>query len=133
MGSGKIVVPKDMEGTYSKLHFAPAVIEGDKLYCSGVVGMGPGGKLPDRPGEQFRQAFENLKALLEAAGSSLDEIIEMTTFHVDFGTHIGAFMTVKDDFIHPPYPAWTAIGVSELAFGALVEIKVVAKLAKATE
>ena len=38
--------------------------------------------------------------------------------------HIGVFMQVKDGFMKEPYPAWTAVGVSELGFGALVEIKV---------
>ena len=64
--------------------------------------------------------------MLEKAGASLDEIVEMTSFHVGLNEHIGIFMQVKDGLIKEPYPAWTAIGVSELAFGALVEIKVTA-------
>jgi len=54
----------------------------------------------------------------------------MTTFHVGLQRHLETFMKVKDRYVHPPYPAWTAIGITELAFpGGLVEIKVIARLA----
>ena len=55
-------------------------------------------------------------------------IDEMTTFHVGVLEHIATFMHVKDGFVKEPYPAWTAVGVTELAFGALVEIKVTQQL-----
>ena len=58
----------------------------------------------------------------------LADVVEMTTFHVDFDEHLGTFMKVKDRYVNEPYPAWTAIGVSALAFGSLVEIKVVARV-----
>ena len=53
-------------------------------------------------------------------------VVELLTFHVDFNDHLGSFMKVKDRYISEPYPAWTAIGVSALAFGSLVEIKATA-------
>ena len=52
-----VVIPAGMEGSYRQLHFAPAVRDGDRLFCSGQVGSGPDGKLSDDPGEQFAQAF----------------------------------------------------------------------------
>ena len=67
--------------------------------------------------------------MLEAGGASFADITEMTTFHVGLQAHLGAFMTVKDQYIKEPYPAWTAIGISELAIpGGLVEIRVTARL-----
>ena len=49
----------------------------------------------------------------------------MTSFHVDMASHMSAFMKVKDEMISEPYPAWTAIGCTELAMpGGLVEIRV---------
>ncbi len=125
-----VVIPKGMEGLYKDLHFAPAVRDGDRLFCSGQLGTGADGKLCDDPEEQFAQAFENLKGILEEAGGDLDDVVELTTFHVGFRKHIGAFMAVKDRYIAEPYPAWTAIGIGELAFGALVEIKAIASLSK---
>ncbi len=127
MSDKQVVVPESMKAVYEQFHFAPAVIDGDRLFCSGQIGTAADNQLSDDPAAQFTQAFENLKTLLEEGGSSLDDVIEMTTFHVDFNDHIATFRSVKDKFVQAPYPAWTAIGVSGLAFGALVEIKVVAR------
>jgi enamine deaminase RidA (YjgF/YER057c/UK114 family) len=94
-----------MEQTYNGLHFAPAVRDGALLLCSGQV-----------------------KSVLAAAEATFEDVVEMTTFHVGFNTHIAKFMKVKDLYVPAPYPAWTAVGVSELAWGALVEVKVIARL-----
>ncbi|MEE8226177.1 MAG: Rid family hydrolase [Kiloniellales bacterium] len=52
----------------------------------------------------------------------------MTTYHVGLRQHLEAFTKVKDEFIGQPYPAWSAIGVSELITeGTLIEIRVIAK------
>ena len=128
--SDKVVIPKGMEAYYNDFHFAPAIKDGDRLYCSGVIGVGEGYKVSDDPEAQFTQAFEHVKSTLEAAGASFDNVVEMTTFHVDLQKNIQTFMKVKDNYMADPYPAWTAIGITELAFpGALVEIKIIARLA----
>lgn len=55
------------------------------------------------------------------------DIVELTTYHVGLQGSLDAFKSVKDEFIVEPYPAWTAIGVSELAVsGALIEIRAIA-------
>ncbi len=123
-----VVIPKQMEETYKQFHFAPAVRDGDRLFCSGQIGSGSDGAPLEDPEAQFAQAFENVKTVLEAAGAKLDDVVDITTYHVGFGEHIAKFMAVKDRYIPEPYPTWTAIGVSELAFGALVEIQIVASL-----
>lgn len=127
--SKEVVIPKGMEAYYDQFHFAPAVKDGNRLYCSGVIGVGADGKPPADPEAQFTQAFDSLQSVLTTAGVTFAEVIDMTTFHVGLQTHLRTFMKVKDRYIKLPYPAWTAIGVSELAFpGALVEIKVIARL-----
>ena len=118
-----------MQSTYDNSHFSPAVIDGGHVFISGVIGTNGDGKVPDDPAEQFQCAFEGVKTVLEAAGSGLDRIVEMTTYHVDLHSHLGAFFVVKDEHIKEPYPAWTAIGVSALARRkALVEIRVIASV-----
>ena len=114
------IVPDGMQGVYDNFHYAPIVKVGNTLYLSGVVAG------DEDPEQQFESVFRNLDQVLQAAGPSRADVVEMTTFHVGFQEHIVDFMAVKDDYIRKPYPAWTAIGVSELAFGALVEIKVTA-------
>ncbi len=129
MDKKDIVIPKEMTNFYNNFHFAPAVKDRDRLYCSGVIGLGPDGKASSDPETQFVQAFESLKSVLAAAGASFANIVDITTFHVGLQANISMFVKIKDRYVKEPYPAWTAIGISELAFpGALVEIKVVAQL-----
>ena len=129
--SSKRVIPPSQQGFYDKYHFAPAVIDGKHLRCSGMIGIDPqDGSVSSDPTVQFSQAFDNLAEVLEAGGARFADITEMTTFHVGLQAHLAAFMAVKDRYIHEPYPAWTAIGITELAIpGGLVEIRVTARLA----
>jgi enamine deaminase RidA (YjgF/YER057c/UK114 family) len=95
---------------------------------SGVLGTGADGLLSDDPATQYESAFQNVGATLRAAGTSWDRVAELTTFHVGLREHLAAFVAVKGRHVTEPFPAWTAIGVSELAApGAIVEIRVVAE------
>ena len=86
---------------------------------SGQIGSG------DTAEEEFRSAWQLVGEILAEAGLDYSDIIEFTSYHVGLQEHLGDFMKVKDEFIKEPYPAWTAIGVSELAVpGARVEIRV---------
>lgn len=110
------------------LNFARAVRTGHLVFLSGLTGTAPPGYLADDPAEQFHLAFGQVGDCLRAAGLTYRDIVEMTTYHVGLNAHIDTFTTVKDAYIEAPYPAWTAIGVSELLTpGALVEIRVTAE------
>ncbi len=129
MAKKEVVIPKGQEGYYENYHFAPAIKDGNRVYCSGVIGVGADGKPSADPETQFTCAFDTLNSVLAAAGVGFADVIEMTTFHVGLQQHLATFMKVKDRYIAAPYPAWTAIGITELAFpGSLVEIKVIARL-----
>ena len=109
--------------------FADAVIAGDTIYLSGVVAA-------PRPGEEglepaFERAFVQIGAVLARAGTSWDDVVEMTTFHTDLPGAIDAFVAVKNRHVKAPPPAWTAIGVTALYEpSAVVEIKVIARRPK---
>jgi enamine deaminase RidA (YjgF/YER057c/UK114 family) len=125
----KEVIPTWMKPIYETYHFAPAVIDGDHLRCSGMIGFRPDLSVPEDPTAQFTLAFENLRGLLAEAGRTFANVTEMTTYHVGLRAHMQAFTAVKDKFMSAPYPAWTAVGISELASpGALVEIQVTARM-----
>lgn len=122
------VVPAWMKPIYDNYHFAPAVIDGDYLRCSGMLGMHPDSSVPEDPTAQFRLAFQNLQGLLAEAGLTFADVVEMTSYHVGLQAHMQEFAAVKDEFLAAPYPAWTAIGIVELAVpGTLVEIQVTAR------
>ncbi|MEN8160484.1 MAG: RidA family protein [Myxococcota bacterium] len=129
MKQSDLVIPAPMKAMYEQFHFAPAVRANGLLLCSGQIGLGPDGKAPTDPSEQFTLAFEAVKAVLAEAGLDFTDVVEMTTYHVGLQQHIAAFMAVKDRYVEEPFPAWTAIGVSELAFpGGLAEVRVTARL-----
>lgn len=141
---GKVVSPDERmhQAGYRGWHFAPARVEGDLVFISGIVAGARDGHPLDAAGLEtaFRRAWNNVKSTLEAAGAGTDTIVDLTTFHLfqspNFqGTkaeHLAAFSKVKDEFVPEPYPTWTAIGVSELVPPTgLVEIKVVARLRSA--
>jgi enamine deaminase RidA (YjgF/YER057c/UK114 family) len=126
-----VVTPAD-QGLYDRFHFASAVRSGGLLLCSGQLGIGDDGRPLADPDAQFTRAFERVGSVLAQAGVGFGDVVEITTFHVGLLQHIGLFARVKDRFLADPYPAWTAIGISELAFpGALVEIRATARLPRA--
>lgn len=154
MSTRRTIVPEALRGVYEGWHFAPAVISRGMIYCSGIIGTSVDGEAPGKaalegarsttavsdaglaalqavrdPEAQFATAFEALAAILAEAGAGLGDVIEITTYHVDIGRHMEAFVRVKDRYLKEPYPAWTAIGVAELVVpGGLMEIRAIAAL-----
>jgi enamine deaminase RidA (YjgF/YER057c/UK114 family) len=122
------IVPEGLEHQYEKLQYAPAVRVGDTLHISGVIGTKADGTVSDDPAEQFAQAFTNLGHVLTAAGCGFGDVVEMTTFHVGLQANLREFVRAKRAAMAgPPHPAWTAIGIVELAVpGGLVEIRATA-------
>lgn len=131
MQKSDLVIPASMQAMYDRFHFAPAVRAGDLLLCSGQIGVSSDGRAPDDLDKQFTLAFEAVKAILDEAKLDFSDVVELTTFHVGLLSQLGAFMAVKDRYLPAPFPAWTAIGVSELALpGGLAEVRVTARLRK---
>ena len=123
----KTVVTDSGRVMYDRFHFAPATVADGFVFCSGVIGS-EGGKVPDDLSQEFRNAWEQLSRLLTEAGSGLEHIVEYTSYHVGLQSHMAEFMAVRDEYLSEPWPAWTAIGITELAIpGARVEIQVTAR------
>lgn len=75
--------------------------------------------------EQTRQSLTNAKAILEAAGLSLANVVKTTVFLADMGD-FGAMNEVYAEFFKAPFPARSAVAVKTLPKGALVEIECIA-------
>ena len=121
-----LINPPGTEAIYEQWQFSQAVQVGETVFVSGQVGIGHDGKIPSGIEAQTKLAFENLKGVLEAAGATLGDIVEITTFHRDMKEMPG-FSKVKATFLPKDYPAWTAIGTTELALPDLrVEIRATA-------
>jgi len=123
------IVPKGMETIYEEIHYAPAVAAGRTIYVSGQIGRDADMRIVEGTEAQIAQAFENVKKVLDAAGATMDDIVDLTTFHTDM-RELALFMQVKDRYITRDFPAWTAVGVASLGGvpGLVVEIKAVALL-----
>ena len=122
------VFPANRHALYEAHGYSAAIRSGDLLFVSGQVGSRDDGTPePDFDG-QVRRAFANLKATLAAGGCTLDDIVDVTTFHTDPENQFETIMAVKREvFPQAPYPNWTAIGVNWLA-GFDFEIKVIARI-----
>jgi len=112
-------------GTYSQ-----AVKIGTTVYMSGQIPLVPE-TMEMVKGEmeiQIRQVFDNLKAVAEAAGGSLQDVAKLNIFLTDL-SHFVLVNLVMADYFEQPYPARAAIGVASLPKGAAVEMDAVLELA----
>lgn len=122
------VFPADRHALYEAHGYSAAVKSGDLLFVSGQVGsLKDGSPEPDFE-RQVELAFENLQAVLAAAGCTVNDIVDVTTFHTDPQAQFETLMRVKEQVFNTlPYPNWTAVGVNWLA-GFDFEIKVIARV-----
>ncbi|MGA9396547.1 MAG: RidA family protein [Azonexus sp.] len=112
-------------GTYSQ-----AVRVGDTIYMSGQIGLDPATmQMVDGIDAQIVRVFENLKAVAEAAGGSLADVVKLNVFLTDLANFARVNETMAKYFSQP-YPARAAVGVKELPRGALVEADAVMHLGK---
>lgn len=109
------------------LPFSEAVAVDGVLYLSGMIGVVPGtsGLAEGGIEAEARQTMENIRAVLEAHGSSLDRVIKCTVFLADIGEW-GTFNAVYGEFFEAPYPARSALGADGLALDARVEVECMA-------
>jgi 2-iminobutanoate/2-iminopropanoate deaminase len=99
------------------------------VFTAGQLGIDPATKqMAEGVGAQATQALANVKAVLEAAGSSMDKIVKTTVFlqHMDDFATVNAAYQAVFDAVGAPYPSRSAVEVAKLPLGGLVEIEVVA-------
>lgn len=124
------VVPPDWEMFYEETHIPAAVWAGDTLRVSSHAGETPEDVFPDEPEEQLRGAFRNISSTLAEAGAGWSDVVEINSYHVDLRGHADFMLRVAAEFLEPPYPAWTPVGITELwPPEAVVEIRCVAVVA----
>jgi reactive intermediate/imine deaminase len=103
-------------GTYSQ-----AVRAGNTVYLSGQIGLDPATMhMVDGIDAQIVRVFDNLKAVAEAAGGSLADVVKLNVFLTDLA-NFGKVNETMAQYFQEPFPARAAVGVKELPRGALVE------------
>jgi reactive intermediate/imine deaminase len=105
-------------GTYSQ-----AVRVGDTVYLSGQIPLDPATKelVTGDIEAEIRRSFENLKAVAEAAGTTLASAVKVNVYLTDLA-HFAKVNEVMAQYCRQPYPARAAIGVAQLPRGARIEI-----------
>ncbi|WP_323018151.1 RidA family protein [Castellaniella sp.] len=122
------VFPPGRQALYERHRYSPAIKSNGFLFVSGQVGSLEDGSPQAGLKEQVRQAFENLNAILAAAGCSFDDVVDITVFMIDpQSTAEEIWQVVPDYWGAAPYPTLTAVGVTWLS-GFDFEIKIIAKL-----
>lgn len=106
--------------------YSQGVVIGDVIYTSGQLGLVPEtGQFADGVEAQTAQALNNVKAILEAAGSGLEKVVKTTVFLKDMNDFVKV-NEVYGSFFAEPYPARSAVEVARLPKDGLVEIEVIA-------
>ena len=109
--------------------YSQAVRVGDTVYLSGQIPLDPATMALVEGGmeAQIRRVFGNLKAVAEAAGGDLDDVVKLNVFLTDLA-HFSLVNQIMAEYFAKPYPARAAIGVAALPRGAGVEMDAVMAL-----
>ncbi|MBA8950358.1 RidA family protein [Actinomadura namibiensis] len=113
---------------YAPYRISQAVKANGVLYVSGQAGIDEQGRtVPGGFLEQGRQAFENLRKVLAAAGADLSDVVRVGIFVRDMAAHLDELIKLREEFLSEPYPADTLVEVSSLAQPDwLIEVEVTA-------
>jgi reactive intermediate/imine deaminase len=109
--------------------YSQAVRVGNTIWVSGQIPLDPATKelVKGDMEAQVRQVFENLKAIVAAAGAAFDDVVKATVFLTDLN-HFGLVNKIMAEYFREPYPARAAVGVAALPRGAQVEVECIVAL-----
>jgi reactive intermediate/imine deaminase len=119
-------------GTYSQ-----AVQVGQTVWLSGQIALDPesmslvGDNSPEGVAQQVHQVFQNLSAVAQAAGGSLQDVVKLNLFLTDL-SHFAKVNEIMATYFRAPYPARAAVGVASLPRGAAFEAEAVLVLGSAS-
>ena len=128
MTTRDVVFPPGRQALYERNRYSPAIRSNGFLFVSGQVGSHEDGSPEPDLQAQVRLAFNNLNAVLVAAGCTFDDVVDVTVFIVNPESTFETIWAVVPEFWGTaPHPTVTAVGVTWL-YGFQFEIKVIAKL-----
>ncbi len=116
----------DRSGARAGLPFSEAVWSGNTLYVAGHIGADPTTqKAPADPALEAKLVLDAVKATVERAGLTMDDLVSVTVYCSDLSLY-GSFNTVYKGYFHANYPARAFVGVAQLLGGAHFEVQGVA-------
>lgn len=111
--------------------YCSAVVYGDTVYMSGVIGVDPAVGKPVEGGTlaQAKQVFENIRTILGELGLTMDDVLKTTVFLKDLGD-FAEVNKMYAEYFAPNYPARSCVEVSKLPMGLNIEIECIARYHK---
>ena len=125
MPTPRFLVPAGVgEQMRDNYHYSQGVQVGDMIYVTGQGGWDETFTISDDVAEQVRRAFANIANVLAEAEATWDQVIDITSYHVDFDESVlGTMVEQLRSYCPNHQPLWTVIGVASLALPAMkVEI-----------
>ncbi len=109
--------------------YSQAVRVGNTLWVSGQIPLDPRTKelVVGDIEVQTKRVFDNLRAIVEAAGATFDDVVKANVYLTDL-SHFAVVNKVMADYFREPYPARAAVGVAALPRGAQVEVECIVAL-----
>ncbi|HKV96365.1 MAG TPA: RidA family protein [Gammaproteobacteria bacterium] len=106
--------------------YSQAIRAGNSVYLSGQIALDPktGELVEGGVDAEARRVFANLKAVAEASGKGLEQVVRVTVYLTDL-VHFAKVNEIMAEYFHPPYPARVTVGVAALPRGALLEVDAV--------
>jgi enamine deaminase RidA (YjgF/YER057c/UK114 family) len=99
MSKRDAIFPANRHALYEAHGYSAAVRSGELLFVSGQVGSRDDGSAEPDFAKQVQRAFDNLKAVLAAAGATFDDIIDVTTFHTDPEKQLATIMEIRQVYL----------------------------------
>ena len=113
MSARDVVFPAGRQALYEKNRYSPAIRSNGFLFVSGQVGSQPDGSPEPELQAQVRLAFDNLDAILSAAGCTFKDVVDVTVFIVDPESKFETIWEVVGEYWgDAPHPTLTALGVT---------------------
>jgi len=127
MSEKQVVRAEAAPAPFQGAPYSQAIVAGGLVFVSGQLGLRPGETTLEGKGieEQTRQVLENVRVILEQAGSGLDRLLKTTVFLADLAD-FAAMNSVYAEYVGAAPPARATVQVVALPSGALVEIDAVA-------
>ena len=126
--SKRSIIPAEMQSLYDDWHMSPGLECDGFVFLTGVNGVASDGTISANAAEQIETAFAHVKSVLTEGGLSIEDVVEVTSYHVGLKQHLEIFRDIWKRLVTEPYPAWTAIEVAGFASeGVVVELRVIAR------
>ena len=108
--------------------YSQAIVSGNTVYCSGQIPINPKtGDIPEGVSAQAHQVFTNIKNLLEASGTSIDNVIKTSVFIKNM-KDFAEINSIYAQYFTEPYPARSCVEVARLPKDVLLEAEVIAEI-----